>query len=178
MAMKRFISVSMLALSFLGEGEPGENLPAVPHGSLPETAPPRRPSPVSRRLRGAAGRLEGSPRRRQQPAEVRVVVLLGAEQRQQRGAVVAQRLTQQLPVHPAAAAASPGTGPGAGTSPAPPDAIKRGNAQAPGGGGGAGGGSGTSAPQRPLGRRRTALPGSGGALPRPLFKNCRQNGKK
>lgn len=32
LAMKRFISVSRLALSFLGEGERGESRPAAPHG--------------------------------------------------------------------------------------------------------------------------------------------------
>lgn len=92
------------------------NTPRPPHGPLARSP---RPSPGGRRVRGPAGRLQNSPRRRQQPAEVGVVVLLGAEQREQLGAVEAQRLTQQLPVHPAAAAACPGTGSGTGNTPPP-----------------------------------------------------------
>lgn len=81
----------------------------APRPLTPARPLPRRPSPGGRR--GPARRLRGGPGRRQQPAEVGVVVLLGAEQRQQRGAVVVQRLPEQLPIHPGAnAAASPGTG--------------------------------------------------------------------
>lgn len=115
----------------------------APRGpSGPARPLPRRPSPGGRR--GPARRLRGGPGRRQQPAEVGVVVLLGAEQRQQRGAVVAQRLPEQLPIHPGAnAAASPGTGTAARAT--------------------AAGQGGTGRAQRPPAGGRTALSAGGTA---------------
>lgn len=159
--MKRFISVSRLVSSLLGEGEPGEKHPAAPSRparSLPSTltrwaagAGPRGATPeqspaaaAARGSRGCRAARRGAARAaRGRGSSAPDAAAPGPSRR--RGRLSGNRKRNRK--HPSAR----------------PDATLRSNASMPRGRGGAKSGGGTRRAQRPLGSRRTVAWLSGAA---------------